>query len=211
MPGRYYRPQRHKDRAEKAFLYEEKPFPHVKVAPALNAEKATKILRLLDDMVWKRVTEEYYEFNVLSVQSQKEELQQCLLNWRIEDTIHVYLETYLDTSLTQKAIIEPHQYLPGTGIGVHTDGSVEEARFVLNLNREWRSDQGGVWILSRGSDLKPPVIYLPPIHNTGFGFMTAKASYHALSERFSAVAYTLVFRFEIEKRKGGNPYTGCKL
>ena len=180
------------------FRVEERPFPHIKVAPVLSQERAEGLLRLLDDMIWRRTRQQYYELNIPAVSDEKERLCRRLSRWRTENVIRCYLEKNLSASLGREAGLDLHQYLPGTGVGVHTDGPAREARFVLTLNRSWHPDQGGVWILSENSDLKQPVGYIPPLHNTGFGFLTTTGSYHALSERFSSTSYALVFRFKVE-------------
>lgn len=180
------------------FRVEERPFPHIKVAPVLSQGSAEELLRLLDDMIWRRTIQQYYEFNIPAVSDEKERLCHHLSRWRTENVIRCYLGKNLSASLGREAEVDIHQYLPKTGVGVHTDGPAREARFVLNLNRGWYPDQGGVWILSENSDLKQPVSYIPPLHNTGFGFLTTAGSYHALSQRFSSTSYALVFRFKVE-------------
>lgn len=183
---------------EGSFRFEEKPFPHIKIAPVISVKEAEELLHRLDSLVWKRTTHEYYEFNI-PVDLHKKTLQHLLLRWRMGDRIRTYLKSYLHVHLGEEAIIDSHQYVPRTGIGVHTDGPAKEARFVLNLNRGWQSSQGGVWVLSQNSNLKQFTRYLPPLHNTGFGFLTSRGSYHALSERFSSRSYAVIFRFRTER------------
>lgn len=198
MSSRGCRPMCAEYQTERSFRFEEIPFPHIKIAPLISVKEAEELLRLLDNMVWKRTTQEFYEFNI-PTDLDKKTLQHLLSSWRIGDRIRTYLQSYLDVHLGGEAIIDSHQYVPGTGIGVHTDGSAREARFVLNLNRGWQSSQGGVWVLSQNSNLKQFARYLPPLHNTGFGFLTRGGSYHALSERFSSSSYAVIFRFRIKR------------
>ena len=177
---------------------EREPFTHVKVAPVLRAEKAEELLRILEGMEWQRKKQSFYEFDVVTNQHSQENLQERLVRSRTIDRVRGWLEQYLSTQLVPDVIVDLHRYSPGTGVGVHTDRPTAEARFVLNLNRSWQPNQGGIWVLSSRSDLKPPVHFLPPLHNTGFGFLTSAVSYHALSERLFPVAYTVVFRFAVE-------------
>lgn len=178
---------------------EREPFTHLKVAPVLRTEEAEELLSTLDRMDWQRRKQAFYEFDVVTDQRFRDNLRGRLIRYRTIDRIRDWLERCLSTQLVPKAIVDLHRYSPGTGIGVHTDGPTAEARFVLNLNCSWRPSQGGIWVLSARSNLKPPVHFLPPLHNTGFGFLTNAASYHALSERLVSVAYAVVFRFTVKE------------
>ncbi len=181
------------------FRVESEPFVHVKVAPVLSAEEAEEFLSLLEWMDWQRRKQAFYELDVVTNQHSQEYLQERLVRSRTIDRVREWLEQWLGSRLVPDAIVDLHRYSPGTGVGVHTDRPTAEARFVLNLNRSWQQNQGGIWVLSARSDLKPPVHFLPPLHNTGFGFLTSAASYHALSERLVSIAYAVVFRFTVKE------------
>lgn len=174
---------------------EKSPFLHAKIAPVLNARKAEQLLYWLDRTKWQRGNQPFQKFDVPSVQNAKRILQNNFLDQQTIGSIRSHLEFGLHTHLGQEATIAVHRYSSGAGLTVHTDGDVEEARFVLNLNHNWQPNQGGIWVLSTSSALKEPVCYLPPLHNTGFGFLTTKDSYHSLSERHSSVGYTIVLGF----------------
>lgn len=150
-------------------------------------------------MDWQRRKQSFYEFDIVTNQQSRENLQERLVRSRTIDRVRGWLEQYLSTQLAPDAVIDLHRYSPGTGVGVHTDRPTAEARFVLNLNRSWQPNRGGIWVLSARSDLKPPVHFLPPLHNTGFGFLTSAVSYHALSERLCSVTYAVVFRFAFKE------------
>ncbi len=180
---------------------EREPFIHIKVAPVLSAEEAEALLRILDGMDWQRRKQSFYEFDVVVNQHSQEYLKERLVRSRTIDRAREWLEKYLGTRLAPDVIVDLHRYSPGTGVGVHTDRPTAEARFVLNLSRSWQPNQGGIWVLSSRSDLKPPVHFLPPLHNTGFGFLTSAVSYHALSERSFSVTYVVVLRFAIKEHK----------
>ncbi len=178
---------------------EREPFTHVQVAPVLKAEEAEELLSVLERMDWQRRKQSFYEFDIVTNQQSRENLQERLVRSRTIDRVRGWLEQYLSTQLAPDAVIDLHRYSPGTGVGVHTDRPTAEARFVLNLNRSWQPNRGGIWVLSARSDLKPPVHFLPPLHNTGFGFLTSAVSYHALSERLCSVTYAVVFRFAFKE------------
>lgn len=180
---------------------EREPFTHVQVAPVLKAKEAEELLSVLERMDWQRRKQAFYEFDTVTNQQSRENLQERLVRSRTIDRVRGWLEQYLSTQLVPDTIVDLHRYSPGTGVGVHTDRPTVEARFVLNLNRSWQPNQGGIWVLSSRSDLKPPVHFLPPLHNTGFGFLTSMNSYHALSERLVSVAYAAVFRFAVKERE----------
>ena len=178
---------------------ESEPFTHIKVAPVLGAEEAETFLSMLERVAWQRRKQSFYEFDVVANQHSQENLQERLVRSRTIDRVREWLEQCLSSRLVPDAIVDLHRYSPGTGVGVHTDRPTAEARFVLNLNRSWQPNHGGIWVLSARSDLKPPAHFLPPLHNTGFGFLTSMNSYHALSERLSSVMYAVVFRFAVKE------------
>lgn len=180
---------------------ESEPFVHVKVAPVLRAEEAEEFLGILERMDWQRRKQSFYEFDVVTNQHSQEYFKGRLVRSRTIDRVREWLEQCLSSRLVPDAIVDLYRYSPGTGVGVHTDRPTAEARFVLNLNRSWQPDQGGIWVLSSHSDLKPPVHFLPPLHNTGFGFLTNAVSYHALSERLCSDTYAVVFRFAVREIK----------
>ncbi len=174
---------------------EREPFTHVKAASVLNAEQAEYLLNALDRTEWRRRKESFAEFDVPEDPTVREELQDRLVQSCASDEVRGWLEEAVGAPLAADVIVDLHRYGPGTGIGVHTDGPVRQARFVLNLNRFWEPSQGGIWVLSARADLKAPVQFIPPLHNTGFGFLTTPASYHALSERQASVAYSVILGF----------------
>lgn len=187
--------------ATEGLRVEREPFTHLKVAPVLRSEEAEEFLSALDRMAWQRRKQAFYEFDIVADQRSRDNLQERLVRSLAIDRIRGWLEQYLRAQLAPEAIVDLQRYSPGTGIGVHTDGPTKEARFVLNLNRSWQLSQGGIWVLSARSDLKPPVHFLPPLHNTGFGFLTSAGSYHALSERSLSAMYAIVFRFAMEESR----------
>jgi hypothetical protein len=65
-------------------------------------------------------------------------------------------------------------------------------------------EDGGVWVLSDRSTLHPSSKLIPPISNSGFAFVAARNTFHALSERHRSLSYAIVFEFPLgENSKPG--------
>lgn len=174
-------------------LVREKPFKHAVVASVLPADVATRLVDLFETFEWERRTDVFYRFDVPSNAGARELVLELLpRHLRVWDAVPA-LQEALRCSVDPAARLEIHRYTAGCGIGPHTDGGLPEMRCVLNLNRGWQMQEGGVWILSAESSLKDPV-YLPSINNTGFAFETGARSYHALSALNDGVAYGLTIR-----------------
>lgn len=55
----------------------------------------------------------------------------------------------------------------GDGIAPHTDRQLPNVRVVLNVNRRWQMNDGGIWALSSDAALRQNTSYLPALSNTG--------------------------------------------
>jgi Rps23 Pro-64 3,4-dihydroxylase Tpa1-like proline 4-hydroxylase len=106
----------------------------------------------------------------------------------------VTFEETFRCSLGSNYQLEVQRYGAGDGIGAHTDLGTPEIRMVLNLNRGWTPNDGGIWVLASDSALKKQTYYLPSLSNTGFAFATHDSSFHSLSVYRGSEAFVLVLR-----------------
>jgi hypothetical protein len=171
------------------------PFPHFLVPSVLPVEAARDALGLLEASEWQLFDGDLYSFFVPSGNDDGALAAYAIVResgvlGRISRLAAIELGIVVDDS----AAIEAHRYTSGSGIGVHSDANVGEFRFVVHLNRSWGVDDGGVLALSASADMRDARV-LPPMHNTGIGFATGRATYHAVTERKRAESYLLVFRF----------------
>jgi len=98
--------------------------------------------------------------------------------------------------LVNRLLVTVQEMQPGQVIGIHSDRpflGYEIARLVLQLNKQWQADHGGVLKLFSSPEGEA-VFSVTPEHNKALGFLLHADSYHAVSE-VSQPRQTVVFNF----------------
>jgi len=93
--------------------------------------------------------------------------------------------------------VTAHKLLSGQTIRIHNDHlkGGETHRILVQLNRGWSDDQGGLLMLfgsAMASDVRRIV---RPLHGSSFAFEISPRSFHAVSTIASGERYTLVYSF----------------
>jgi hypothetical protein len=93
--------------------------------------------------------------------------------------------------------VTAHKLVPGQTIKVHNDylGGEETHRLVLQLNRGWQADQGGLLMLFSSSSASDVQRILIPRHGSAVAFAITPTSFHAVSTVKGGERYTLVYSF----------------
>ncbi|WP_217629998.1 2OG-Fe(II) oxygenase [Thiothrix caldifontis] len=98
--------------------------------------------------------------------------------------------------LVKRFMVTAQRMLPGHVIGIHSDRPLlgyEIARLVVQLNKGWQAEHGGVLELFATPDGEA-VFKVNPEYNKAFGFLLHAASYHGVTE-VTQPRQTLVFNF----------------
>jgi hypothetical protein len=98
--------------------------------------------------------------------------------------------------LVERVVVTAQRMLPGQVIGIHSDRPLlgyEIARLVVQLNKGWQPDHGGVLELFASPEGKA-VFSVDPEYNTAFGFALHAESYHGVTEVIQP-RKTVVFNF----------------
>ena len=177
-------------------LAQGRPFPHVLIDEVLNNSQCLILCRYLERLQWKKSQSRFYGFDV----APKGHLLEMLLPDSIISAIIRATLRLPRISRGGKVRISAHRYRPGDGIGPHTDAGVHAYRFILNLNRGWSPEDGGMWLLSDNARLTEPVL-IAPKNNSGFGFATGPRTFHALAERSASEAYSVIFEFALGRTR----------
>ncbi len=90
-----------------------------------------------------------------------------------------------------------HKLVKSQRIRIHNDyiPGQETHRLLIQLNRGWTDEQGGMLMLfgsPRPEDVRRIV---SPIHGTSLGFAISSDSHHAVSAVYSGERHTLVYSF----------------
>lgn len=163
----------------------------------LTHEVSSDIIAFLEGVDWKDARGSFFSFQEIAHSADIETLREFLARTKVESLIRVELEDALHLDLYTPVRFGTQKYTPGSGVGPHTDSEVRAARFILNLNRGWSPSDGGIWLLSNNDQLLPEPEFIAPANNSGFAFVPAKDTYHALSERSSAESYALILEFPL--------------
>jgi hypothetical protein len=98
--------------------------------------------------------------------------------------------------LVNRILITAQRMMPGQIIGVHSDRPLlgyESVRLVVQLNRQWQPDHGGVLELFASPDGEA-VFRVSPRYNEAFGFVLHVDSHHGVTE-VTQPRQSVVFNF----------------
>ncbi|HEX5262495.1 MAG TPA: cyclophane-containing peptide 2OG-Fe(II) oxygenase YhhC [Phenylobacterium sp.] len=94
--------------------------------------------------------------------------------------------------------VTAHKLLPGQTIRVHNDylADGETHRLLVQLNRGWADEQGGLLMLFGSASPEDVQRMLRPTHRSAMAFAISPHSFHAVSTIRSGERYTLVYSFQ---------------
>ena len=98
--------------------------------------------------------------------------------------------------LVDQLVVTAQRMMPGQVIGVHSDRPLlgyEIARLVVQLNRQWQPDHGGILELFAAPDSEA-AIRVNPGYNEAFGFLLHVDSHHGVTE-VTQPRQSIVFNF----------------
>jgi hypothetical protein len=98
--------------------------------------------------------------------------------------------------LVDQLVVTAQRMMPGQLIGVHSDRPLlgyEIARLVVQLNKQWQPNHGGILELFASSDSEA-VFHVNPGYNVAFGFLLHIDSHHGVTE-VTQPRQSIVFNF----------------
>jgi Rps23 Pro-64 3,4-dihydroxylase Tpa1-like proline 4-hydroxylase len=176
------------------------PFPHAVAAHALEPALADNVLKWLENTAtWRLRVESFYEQYEIN-------LHEAVLPERVapalSDSMIASLRSRMVAPLTDQKLIltevNAHKLLPGQTIKIHNDyiGGAETHRLLVQLNRDWTDDCGGMLMLFAGPRVEDVTRLIRPRHASGMAFEISPVSYHAVSTIRSGERYTIVYSFK---------------
>jgi Rps23 Pro-64 3,4-dihydroxylase Tpa1-like proline 4-hydroxylase len=185
--------------AEPSISAREAPFPHAVAVRLLSPDLADGALNWFEgDAPWRLRVESFYEQYELNLhQVDLPENLTCLID--AETIVHV---RQMLAPLTADALTlveaNAHKLMPGQTIKIHNDyiGREETHRVLVQLNRHWSDDNGGMLMLFASSDPADVARLVRPLHGSATAFEISPASFHAVSTIRSGERYTLVYSFK---------------
>ncbi|MCX7084006.1 MAG: 2OG-Fe(II) oxygenase [Methylococcales bacterium] len=169
--------------------HQDTPFPFFLVDSAFSEEQCAALEGLfLQDANWQHRDGAFYRCSLRDVTEEiPATFQTEVLNRMREIT---------GLPLVDRVLITAQRMLPGQVIGIHSDRPLlgyEILRLVLQLNKHWQPEDGGV--LELFSSPESEVVFsVNPEYNKAFGFILNINSYHGVTE-VTQPRQTVVFNF----------------
>jgi Rps23 Pro-64 3,4-dihydroxylase Tpa1-like proline 4-hydroxylase len=162
-------------------------------------EDSSRILSWLETSApWHLTVQDFYEqyeFSLLDVQLPSH--LSFLASAETLGSLRSSVETLLGAELGDRIDATVHKLVPGQRIRVHNDfiPGQETHRILIQLNRGWEEESGGILMLFTGENPKTLTRLIVPKNCSAFGFAISPRSYHAVSTVHSGERFTLVYSF----------------
>jgi hypothetical protein len=170
-------------------IHHQTPFPFFAVDTTFSEEQCAALEQLfVQDNAWQHRDGAFYRCALYDVTE------------AIPATFHAELLARMreitGLPLIKRFMVTAQRMLPGHVIGIHSDRPLlgyEIARLVVQLNKNWQAEHGGVLELF-ASPAGEAVFRVNPEHNKAFGFLLHSESYHGVTE-VTQPRQTVVFNF----------------
>lgn len=177
----------------------EKPFPYFVCQTALPSQLSSELLNWLEhDATWNLVETnfyEQYEFSFFDVQLPSK--ISFLVSPETISKIRCRVENLFSVKFEERVDFVAHKLVSGQRIRIHNDyiPNCETHRLLVQLNRGWQDENGGMLMLFNSQNPNDVHKILRPMHNSSVGFAISPNSYHAVSTIHDGERFTLVFSF----------------
>ena len=166
------------------------PFPFFFVNAAFSEEQCAELLQLFlqDNHAWQHHDGVFYRASLCDVTASIPAKFQAEILARMREITRL--------PLVDRMLVTVQRMLPGHVIGIHSDRPLlgyEIARLVVQLNKQWQPEHGGVLQLF-SSPQSEAVFSVNPEYNKAVGFLLHANSYHAVTE-VSQARQSVVFNF----------------
>ncbi len=169
--------------------HHQNPFPFFAVDAAFSEEQCAVLEQLfIQESGWQHRDGAFYRCSLRDV------TDEIAVTFHIEMLARMREITGLP--LVERFMVTAQRMLPGHVIGVHSDRpflGYEVARLVVQLNKHWQAEHGGVLELFASPEGEA-IFTVNPEHNKAFGFLLHPKSYHGVTE-VTQPRQTVVFNF----------------
>jgi len=175
------------------------PFPYFTAAEGFGENLSSAILGWLEsEAPWRLVETDFYEQYELSLSGIQTSPHLTFLTGRpFLDDLRSKVERIFGACLGERIDCTVHKLVPGQRIRIHNDfiPGEETHRVLIQLNRGWHDDQGGVLMFFNSQDPSDVHRLFSPVHDSVVGFAISEHSNHAVSTIHGGDRFTLVFSF----------------
>jgi Rps23 Pro-64 3,4-dihydroxylase Tpa1-like proline 4-hydroxylase len=178
----------------------DRPFRHVRIPTILSEEQAGAALDWFECRApWSLRVADFYEQDEFSLlATELSETIKFLVEPMFLRTIRQAIQDDFGLPLPPTLIdVNAHKLTQGQTIRIHNDyiEGEETHRLLIQLNRGWTTEQGGLLMLFSGPAPEDVYGVILPRHRTGLAFEISPYSFHAVSQIKCGERYTLVYSF----------------
>ncbi len=170
-------------------IHHHHPFPFFIVNAAFSEEQCAALDQLFSqDIKWQQRDGEFYRCSMCDVTE--------IIPGLFKAEILARMCEITGLPLVKRVLVTAQRMLPGQVIGLHSDRpflGYEIARLVVQLNKQWQAEHGGVLKLFSSPEGEA-VFSVNPEYNKAVGFLLHGDSYHAVTE-VTQPRLTVVFNF----------------
>jgi len=170
-------------------IHHDSPFPFFYVNSAFSGQQCAALENLfLQDAEWQHRDGAFYRCSLRDV---TESIPATFLT-----EVLGRMREITGLPLINRVVVTAQQMLPGQVIGIHSDRPLvgyEIARLVVQLNKQWQTEHGGILELFPSPESEA-VFSVNPEYNKAFGFLLHVDSYHGVTE-VTQPRQTVVFNF----------------
>lgn len=176
------------------------PFAHATHAAPLPAALCDAVLTWMETRAaWRLRVACFYEQWELHLSSQvlPADLQPLLAGETV-DVLQRLLLASIASAPLRLTEVTAHKLVPGQTIRIHNDHRPkgETHRLLIQLNRGWADEQGGLLLLFGSAAANDVRRILRPTHRSAMAFEISPQSFHAVSTIQRGERYTLVYSFQ---------------
>lgn len=175
------------------------PFPNFRSQDVIDRELADAMLDWLDgEAPWKLRIADFYEQHEFSLSDRPGPgILGAFTSGPFVQAVGSELSRRFAAPSLALVDVTVHRLVEGQTIRVHNDeiGEEETHRLLLQVNRGWRAEQGGLLMLFAGDDSASLTDVVMPSHRSAFAFEISQQSHHAVSTVRTGARDTIVYTF----------------
>lgn len=170
-------------------IHHDYPFPFFLLNAAFSEEHCVALAQLFSQNIeWQHRDAAFYRCSLSDVTQ--------IIPQNFQAEILARMREITGLPLVNRVLVTAQRMLPGQVIGIHSDRPLlgyEIARLVVQLNKDWKAEHGGVLELFSSPEGET-VFSVNPEYNKAFGFLLHADSYHGVTE-VTEPRQTVVFNF----------------
>jgi Rps23 Pro-64 3,4-dihydroxylase Tpa1-like proline 4-hydroxylase len=179
------------------------PFSYAASPRVFNSDLSIDILDWLEkEAPWKLVETDFYEqFEFDFVDADPPPHLRFLKDQVFRDALRGEVQKLFGVRLGGRVDATAHKLVGGQRIRIHNDyiSGGETHRLLIQLNRGWRDEDGGLLLFFNSPDPADIHKILRPVHDGAIAFAISTDSHHAVTKIHGGERFTLVYSFYADK------------